>query len=51
MSTQHLIDLQGIRKVFYTEEMEATALDDIRMLSDLEIAPVEAETADRDPVR
>jgi putative ABC transport system ATP-binding protein len=34
MTTQHLIDLQDIRKVFYTEELETTALDDIRLTID-----------------
>jgi len=32
--TQHLIDLQGIRKIFYTTEMETAALDDIRLAID-----------------
>ncbi len=31
MTAQPLIDLQGIKKVFYTEEMETTALDDIHL--------------------
>jgi putative ABC transport system ATP-binding protein len=31
MNTQHLIDLQGIRKVFTTAEMETAALDDIHL--------------------
>jgi len=31
MTTQHLIDLQGIKKVFYTNEMQTTALDDIHL--------------------
>jgi putative ABC transport system ATP-binding protein len=31
MSIQSLIDLQGIRKVFYTDEIETYALDDIRL--------------------
>jgi len=34
MNSQHLIDLQGIRKVFHTEEMETTALDDIHLVID-----------------
>ncbi len=34
MSTQHLIDLQGISKVFYTEEMETAALDAIGLTID-----------------
>jgi len=34
MTTQHLIDLQGIKKVFYTDEMETTALDDIHLTID-----------------
>src|SRR5688572_27000912 len=29
MNTQTLIDLQGIKKIFCTEEMETSALDDI----------------------
>jgi len=29
--TQHLIDLQGIKKIFYTAEMETAALDDIHL--------------------
>jgi putative ABC transport system ATP-binding protein len=31
MTAQHLIDLQDIQKVFFTEELETTALDDIRL--------------------
>jgi len=31
MNTQYLIDLQGIKKVFYTDEMETWALDDIHL--------------------
>jgi putative ABC transport system ATP-binding protein len=31
MNTQHLIDLQGIKKVFTTEVVETTALDDIHL--------------------
>jgi putative ABC transport system ATP-binding protein len=31
MTTRHLIDLQGIRKVFFTEEVETWALDDIQL--------------------
>ena len=34
MNAQHLIDLQGIRKVFTTTEMETTALDDIHLTID-----------------
>ena len=34
MNSEHLIDLQAIKKVFYTEEMETTALDDIRLTID-----------------
>ena len=34
MNTQHLVDLQGINKVFHTSEMETTALDDIRLTID-----------------
>ena len=34
MNAQHLIDLQAIRKVFYTDEMETTALDDIHLAID-----------------
>ena len=34
MSTQHLIDLQGISKIFYTEEMETAALDAIGLTID-----------------
>ena len=34
MTTQHLIDLQGIRKVFYTDEVETWALDDIHLTID-----------------
>jgi putative ABC transport system ATP-binding protein len=31
MTIPHLIDLQGIKKVFYTDEVETWALDDIRL--------------------
>jgi putative ABC transport system ATP-binding protein len=31
MSTQHLIDLQGIKKIFYTDELETWALDNIHL--------------------
>jgi putative ABC transport system ATP-binding protein len=31
MTTQHLINLQGIKKIFYTEEMETAALDNIHL--------------------
>ena len=31
MTTQHLIHLQDIQKVFTTEEMETTALDHIQL--------------------
>jgi putative ABC transport system ATP-binding protein len=31
MNAQHLIDLQGIRKIFRTDELETTALDDIQL--------------------
>jgi putative ABC transport system ATP-binding protein len=34
MTVPHLIDLQGIRKIFYTEEMETAALDDINLVID-----------------
>jgi putative ABC transport system ATP-binding protein len=34
MTTSHLIDLQGIKKVFYTEELETWALDDIQLTID-----------------
>ena len=34
MNSQHLIDLQGIQKVFHTSEMETTALDDIHLTID-----------------
>ena len=34
MNTQHLIDLRGIRKIFNTEEMETTALDDVYLTID-----------------
>ncbi|HEX8152491.1 MAG TPA: ABC transporter ATP-binding protein [Thermoanaerobaculia bacterium] len=34
MNARHLIDLQGIRKVFHTEEMETAALDDIQLTVD-----------------
>ena len=32
MTTRPLIDLQGIRKIFYTEEMETAALDGIHLI-------------------
>jgi len=34
MTAQHLIDLQGIKKVFYTDEVETWALDDIHLVID-----------------
>src|SRR5712692_7936329 len=34
MTAQHLIDLQGIKKVFLTDEVETWALDDIRLTID-----------------
>lgn len=34
MTTQPLINLQGIKKVFYTDEVETTALDDIFLTID-----------------
>ncbi len=34
MTTQSLIDLQGIKKVFYTDEVETWALDDIHLTID-----------------
>ncbi len=34
MTTQHLIDLQGIKKVFFTEDVETWALDDIQLSID-----------------
>ncbi|MGZ5465048.1 MAG: ABC transporter ATP-binding protein [Thermoanaerobaculia bacterium] len=34
MTAQPLIDLQGIKKVFHTDEMETTALDDINLAID-----------------
>src|SRR5215475_11317927 len=34
MTNQPLINLQGIKKVFYTDEMETTALDDIQLVID-----------------
>ena len=34
MNAQHLVDLRGITKIFSTEEMETTALDDIRLTID-----------------
>lgn len=30
--TQQLINLQGIRKIFYTEELETSALDDVNLI-------------------
>ncbi len=34
MPTTYLIDLQGIKKIFYTDEMETWALDDIHLTLD-----------------
>jgi putative ABC transport system ATP-binding protein len=34
MTAKHMIDLQGIKKVYYTEEVEAWALDDIHLTVD-----------------
>jgi len=34
MNAQHLIDLQGIKKIFQTDEMETAALDDIHLSID-----------------
>jgi putative ABC transport system ATP-binding protein len=34
MTTEHLINLQGIKKVFYTDEVETWALDDIHLTID-----------------
>jgi len=34
MTSQHLIDLQAIRKIFYTDEIETWALDDIHLTID-----------------
>src|SRR5207248_5063408 len=34
MTTEHLIDLQGIKKVFLTDEVETWALDDIHLTVD-----------------
>jgi putative ABC transport system ATP-binding protein len=34
MTTQPLINLQGIKKVFYTEELETSALDDMHLAID-----------------
>jgi putative ABC transport system ATP-binding protein len=34
MTTEHLISLQGIKKVFYTDEVETWALDDIHLTID-----------------
>ena len=34
MTVQHLIDLQGVKKVFLTDEVETWALDDIRLTID-----------------
>ncbi len=34
MTTQHLINLQGVNKVFFTEKMETTALDNIHLTID-----------------
>jgi putative ABC transport system ATP-binding protein len=34
MTTQHLINLRGIKKVFYTEQVETWALNDIHLIID-----------------
>src|SRR5262245_55774365 len=34
MTTKHLIDLQGVRKIFYTDEIETWALDDVHLTID-----------------
>ena len=34
MTTEHLIHLQGIKKVFYADEVETWALDDINLTID-----------------
>jgi putative ABC transport system ATP-binding protein len=34
MTVKHLVDLQGIKKVFYTDELETWALDDIHLTID-----------------
>lgn len=34
MTTKHLIEMQGIKKVFYTDEIETWALDDINLTID-----------------
>jgi putative ABC transport system ATP-binding protein len=34
MATQHLIELQGIKKIFYTDELEVWALDSIHLKID-----------------
>jgi len=34
MATEHLIDLQGIKKIFYTDELETWALDNIHLTID-----------------
>jgi putative ABC transport system ATP-binding protein len=34
MTEKHLINLQGIKKVFYTDEVETWALDDVRLTID-----------------
>ena len=34
MTNRHLIDLQGVKKVFYTDEVETWALDDIHLTVD-----------------
>jgi putative ABC transport system ATP-binding protein len=34
MTNQHLIDLQGIKKVFFTDELETNALDNIHLTID-----------------
>jgi putative ABC transport system ATP-binding protein len=34
MDSQHLINLQGIKKIFYTDELETSALDDVHLAID-----------------
>lgn len=34
MATEHLIDMRGIQKIFYTDEIETWALDDIHLTID-----------------
>src|SRR5690349_17518225 len=34
MTTEHLINLQSIKKIFYTENVETTALDNIHLTID-----------------